>query len=130
MTSLIRRLYSTEKCAKESGQEISSPQQRDGCNVFELLQEVEILPSFNEFQNFVAVNATIEGQTSNIVVGTRPTTTDNNFGLAQDQPAMPVNKQLTLDANNASTLPQAILIFQPSVVALRLELCPLHRRAQ
>ena len=93
MTSLIRRLYSTEKCAKESGQEISSPQQRVGWNVFELLQEVEILPSFNEFQNFVAVNATIEGQTSNIVVGTRPTTTDNNFGLAQDQPVMPVNKQ-------------------------------------
>ena len=61
MTSLILRLYSTEKCAKESGQEISSPQQRDGCNVFELLQEVEILPSFNEFQNFV-VTATIEEQ--------------------------------------------------------------------
>ena len=61
MTSLIRRLYSTEKCAKESGQEISSPQQRVGWNVFELLQEVEILPSFNEFQNFV-VTATIEEQ--------------------------------------------------------------------
>ena len=94
MTSLIRRLYSTEKCAKESGQEISSPQQRDGWNVFELIQEVKILPSFNEFQNSVAINATIEGQTSNVAVGTRPTTTDNNFWLAQDQPVMPVNKQL------------------------------------
>ena len=89
-----------------------------------------MLPSFSEFQNSVAINATIEGQTSNVAVGTRPTATDNNFRLAQDQPVMPVNKQLTLDANNASTLPQAILIFQPSVVALRLELCPLHRRAQ
>ena len=50
MTSLILRLYSTEKCAKESGQEISSPQQRDGCNVFELLQEGQHPSlSFNEF---------------------------------------------------------------------------------
>ena len=80
--------------------------------------------------NFKIVVNTIDRQTSDIVVGSRPTTTINNFGLAQDQPAMPVNKQLTSDALHASTLPQAILIFQPSVVALRLELCPLHRRAQ
>ena len=43
--------------------------------------------------NFKIVVNTIDRQTSDIVVGSRPTTTNNNLGLAQDQPTVPINKQ-------------------------------------